>query len=89
MLMAPFPPGPGPPHPTPPCRSPAELAGGSGAAGTGPPLWRRKLRRVVALLLLMGVLAVYLDRDLQRQMDALLHQLVRGRTQAPEQHGEL
>lgn len=69
-------------------RSPEELAGG-GAAGGGAPAWKRKLRRVVALLLLMGVLAVYLDRDLQRQVDAWLHHWVLGRHAAPEQHGEL
>ncbi|PRW56630.1 GPI transamidase component Gpi16 subunit family isoform 1 [Chlorella sorokiniana] len=71
-------------------RSPEELAGGGEAAGPGgTPRWKRKARRLVALLLLMGALAVYLDRDLQRQLDGALHHWVLGRTRSPEQHGEL
>lgn len=53
------------------------------------PLWKRKLRRVLALLALAAALAVYLDRDLQRQLDATLHRWVLGRHSAPELHGEL
>jgi hypothetical protein len=41
----------------------------------------------VALLALMGLLAAYLDRDVQRWVQGLLPRLVR--VQAPEQHGEL
>lgn len=41
---------------------------GEAAATGGAPVWKRKARRLVALLLLMGALAVYLDRDLQRQL---------------------
>lgn len=37
----------------------------------------------------MVLLAVYLDRDLQRRLDAALHHWVLGRHTAPEQHGEL
>ncbi|EFN58313.1 hypothetical protein CHLNCDRAFT_142327 [Chlorella variabilis] len=69
-------------------RSPAELAGQAASEG-GAPAWRRKLRRVAALLLPMCVLAVYLDRDLQRQLEGWAHQLVHVRARAPEQHGEL
>ncbi|KAL4427853.1 hypothetical protein ABPG75_001942 [Micractinium tetrahymenae] len=69
-------------------RSPEELAGGATAAG-GVPAWKRKLRRVAALLVLMAAAAVYLDRDLQRQLDATLHRWVLGRHSAPELHGEL
>lgn len=55
-----------------PRRSPEELAGGGEAGGPGcTPRWKRKARRLVALLLLMGALAVYLDRDLQRQLVGL------------------
>ncbi|KAL4442069.1 hypothetical protein ABPG77_011330 [Micractinium sp. CCAP 211/92] len=69
-------------------RSSEELAG-RGAAAAGVPLWKRKLRRVLALLALAAALAVYLDRDLQRQLDATLHRWVLGRHSAPELHGEL
>lgn len=75
-----------PPSIAPP-RSSEELAGG--ASGGGAPSWKRKARRMVALLLLSAVLALYLDRDFQRQADAALHHWVLGRTRAPEQHGEL
>lgn len=45
------------------------MVGGGEAGGKGGmPRWKRKARRLVALLLLMGALAVYLDRDLQRQL---------------------
>lgn len=45
------------------------MAGGGEAGGKGgTPRWKRKARRLVALLLLMAALAVYLDRDLQRQL---------------------
>lgn len=76
------------PCPALPRRSAEELAG-RGAAGGGVPLWKRKLRRVLALLALAAALAVYLDRDLQRQLDATLHRWVLGRHSAPELHGEL
>lgn len=68
-------------------RNPADL-GGLKAAGTAP-LWKRKLRRAVALLALMGLLAAYLDRDVQRWLEGLLHRVRVVRVQAPEQHGEL
>lgn len=73
-------------HP-PTCRSPEDMAG-AGDSGGGA-VWKRKARRLVALLVLTGGLAVYLDRDMQRQADAFLRHFVLGRTRAPEQHGEL
>jgi phosphatidylinositol glycan class T len=71
------------------CRSPAQLAGGGDG---GAPRWRRKLRRLAVLLVGMGGLAVFLDRDLQRQAEAAWHwwrHVALGRTRAPELHGEL
>lgn len=75
------------PRPAAPRRSAEELAG-RGRAG-GAPMWKRKLRRLLALAALAAALAVYLDRDLQRQLDAALHRWVLGRHTTPELHGEL
>ncbi len=44
------------------------MGGGEAGGKGGMPRWKRKARRLVALLLLMAALAVYLDRDLQRQL---------------------
>jgi hypothetical protein len=48
-------------------------ANGSGSSNSGGPTVKERLRRLVAVGILVGGLAVYLDKDLQRKADNLLN----------------
>eukprot|EP00887_Chlorella_sp_A99_P002606 scaffold6.g2606.t1 len=66
----------------------------SGAAGAARRTLRRKLARAALLAVLVGSLAVFLDKELQAQVDGCIQQaqgVLRHlrRVQSPQEHGEL
>ena len=80
--------------PTPPIPAHPAALRTPGSAGAGHPrrTLQRRLQRLALLAVLMGSLAVFLDRELQRRVDSALHALGLTHVTLPphlQQHGEL